>query len=144
MDPISSASAIAGLVALSGTIISTGYKYIATVRHAPQELRLLLSEVAALNELLDKLQLLASTTDESKSTKVFDNFVQGGAIATCTELFRSVENSIQKCVQIEGQSKRNFAKRLIWPFKESETKEILQKLERMKSTLSTAVSLDLV
>ena len=144
MDPVSAASAIAGLVALSGTIISKGYQYIAAVKHAPQELRLLLTEVAGLNELLDRFQLLASTTDESKSTKALNNFVQGGTTATCTELLESIERTIQKCFQINDQNKMKLTKRLTWPFKESETKDILQRLERMKLTLNTTISLDLV
>ena len=144
MDAVSAASAIAALISLSGAIVAQSYQYISSVRGAPRELRLLISEVAALNELLDQLQNLATVTDGNSVTKVFETFSRSGGITTCTELFKDVETSVHTCIHVNGQNKRNAAKSLLWPFKERETRDTLQKLDRMKSTLNAAVSLDLV
>lgn len=55
MEAIGAASAIAALISVSGGILAKGYTFLATVRRAPQGLRELLCEAAALNSVLDQL-----------------------------------------------------------------------------------------
>lgn len=61
MDPISVfslTSSIAGVLTLSGAILTNGYGYVSEIAKAPKELRLLLSETVALHTLLDQLLLM--------------------------------------------------------------------------------------
>ncbi|KAL1882217.1 hypothetical protein Daus18300_000703 [Diaporthe australafricana] len=121
MEAIGAASAIAGLLSLSGGILAKGYTFLASVHRAPQELRDLLCEAAALNSVLNQLQAL---NEDDQSLLL-------------------VQTSIQKCQQIECQELRNLGKRVKWPFKEKETKEALSRLGRIRGHLTTALTADM-
>jgi hypothetical protein len=138
------ASAIAGLLSLSGAILSQGYSFTNSVRKAPQELRQLLSETAALNTVLDQLQSLAEDDTLRGGNSALQGLAKAGGIQGCFELLRSVQRSIARCEQIKGQELRNLGRSMIWPFKEKETKDTLTRLSRMRDHLVTAVSADIM
>lgn len=152
MEAIGAASAIAGLLSLSGGILAKGYTFLASVHRAPQELRDLLCEAAALNSVLNQLQAL--TDDDRRDPRQQDtsneihrprlkNMVATGVLHECTESLLLVENPIQQCQQIQGQELRNLEKRVRWPFKEKETKEALARLGRIRGHLTTALTADM-
>jgi hypothetical protein len=138
------ASAIAGLLSLSGSILSQGYSFTNSVRKAPRELRQLLSETAALNTVLDQLQSLAEDDTLRGGNSALQGLAKAGGIQGCFELLRSVQRSIARCEQIKGQELRNLGRSMIWPFKEKETKDTLTRLSRMRDHLVTAVSVDMM
>lgn len=139
-DPLSVASGIAGLLALSGTILATGYKYVHDVKDAPQELRLLLRETAALDAMLDQVRALASRKGTARST--FSEFANGTAIDDCKELLGSLHRLIEQCEQVPGQKKRNFVKSLVWPLREGETRKLLVRLKQLMDTFTAALTVD--
>ena len=144
MDPISAIAAVSSVTSLvhfSGTILSNGYSYLAGVARAPKELRLLLIETAALNSLLDQLQLLVE--DDTKSMKnAIIGLEQSGALLESRDILRTIDKSIAACQQIEGQSTKNLGKRLLWPFKDKETKELLQRFHVVRDIFTSALSID--
>lgn len=139
-DPLSIASAIAGLLALSGTILSSGYKYVHDVKDAPQELRQLLRDTAALDALLDQLRALTSREGAVRST--FNVLANGSAIDDCRELLGSLHRLMEECEQVPGQKKRNFVKSLVWPLKESGTQKLLVRLGQLIDTFTAALAVD--
>lgn len=144
MDPISgiaAASSIVGLVRFSGSVLVKGYSYTTKVARAPKELRLLLSETAALNILLDQLQLLVDDDSGVGQTAVF-NLEKSGTIAESREILSTVDESIAACSQVEGHSAKNLGKRLLWPFKEKETKELLQRFHQVRDNFTAALAID--
>jgi hypothetical protein len=54
----------------------------------------------------------------------------------------AVERSLKACERIEGQEVRNLGKKLVWPFKQNETRDMLAQLERLREVLSAAVVVD--
>lgn len=144
MDPmtaIAATSSVASLVQFSGAILSNGYNYLAKVARAPKELRLLLIETAALNSLLDQLQLLVENGAGAGKSAVL-NLEKVGAITESQDILRTVDRSIAACRQVEGQSAKNLGKRLLWPFKEKETKELLQRFHVIRDNFTSAISID--
>jgi hypothetical protein len=144
MDPISTislASSVAGLLTLSGAILSNGYSYVSKVAKAPKELRLLLSESAALDTLLDQLQLMVDG-DDQVATGALQKLAQVGAFEEGKTLLQIVQNSIRACEQVQGHGVSNLGRRLMWPFKEKETKETIQRFRDLRDTLTSAVSID--
>ncbi len=138
------ASAIAGLISLSGTVLAEGYAFVATVRRAPKELRELLCESAALDTVLDQLQGLV---DESQG-KEWDSarlkqLAQSESIKECKETLLLVQRSISRCQQIQGEGLRNLGKSVVWPFKEKETKEALVRLSRIRGHLAAILTVDM-
>lgn len=152
MDAIGAASAIAGLVSLSGGILAKGYTFLSSVHRAPQELRELLCEAAALNSVLNQLESLTEkeqcadpekdVEDETRRPGL-EHLADAGILHECTESLLLVDRSIKRCQQIQGQELRNFGKRIIWPFKEKETKEALARLARIRGHLTAALTADM-
>ncbi|RYP16581.1 hypothetical protein DL765_005042 [Monosporascus sp. GIB2] len=102
-DPIGAASAIAGLISLSCKVLSEGYTFVASVHRAPQELRELLCEVAALDTVLYQFQSIADSGDglETGST-LLQKLAKGGAIDECNESLLTVKRSVERCQQTKG------------------------------------------
>jgi hypothetical protein len=143
MEAIGSAATIVQLVSFTGEVLVLGYGYLSRLKKAPSEIRALLRETAALNALLDQLQELASPPWESDSI--------GGALVTleklgtfddCEKLMKIVGRNIKACELIEGERLRNAGKKLIWPFKDKETKDLMVQLGRLREALSAAVVVD--
>lgn len=150
MEAVGAASAIAGLISLSGGILAKGYTFLASVHRAPQELRELLCEAAALNSVLNQLQGLVEQHDSFEKdvdTEIrrpgLGRMVDVGVLHECTESLLLVDRSVQRCQQIQGQEVRNLGKRIIWPFKEKETKEALARLGRIRGHLTAALTADM-
>lgn len=150
MEAVGAASAIAGLISLSGGILAKGYTFLATVHRAPQELRELLCETAALNSVLNQLQGLVEqreSFEKDADTEIrrpgLRHMVDVGVLHECTESLLVVDRSVQRCQQIQGQDLRNLGKRIIWPFKEKETKEALARLGRIRGHLTAALTADM-
>jgi hypothetical protein len=143
-EVLGGASAIAGLISLSGTVLAEGYAYVASVRRAPKELRELLCESAALDTVLDQLQGLIDESQgiESESARLKD-LAQSESIKECKESLLLVQRSISQCQQVKGEGVRNLGKRVVWPFKEKETKEVLARLSRIRGHLATILTVDM-
>jgi hypothetical protein len=66
MDPLSIAASIAGLLTITGTIISKGYAHISEVKKQDGDFAALLNEVASFSGILHGLQLQYGTSTESE------------------------------------------------------------------------------
>ncbi|KAA6408778.1 MAG: hypothetical protein FRX48_07121 [Lasallia pustulata] len=141
-EVIGSVSAVVALVEFSGKILSLGYGYLSKVARAPAEVRLLLSEVANLNVLLGRLQTFAEDGFDPSASTVLQSLAQLGIFKTCEKLLGSVYTIIDTCQRLDGQDVKNFGKRLLWPFKERETKDTMQRLGCLRDTLTAALAAD--
>lgn len=112
------------------------------VQKAPAEIRSLLKETAYLNASLDQLQKLAAEDANPHTMGALETLVSLNVFGDCRSLMNMVLRSIKTCEQISGQGARNLGKRMLWPFKEKETKETLQELGRLRETLSAASTVD--
>jgi hypothetical protein len=139
---VSAVASFVQLVSFSGEVLSAGYGYLAKVSQAPNELRTLLLETALLDSLLNRMKGLAIDNDSATSREALASMQRLGAFDRCDELLKIVSNSIKACNQITGQEKRNLGRRLIWPFKERETKRTLKNLADLRTLLSGALEVD--
>ncbi|KAH8766863.1 hypothetical protein F5883DRAFT_79561 [Diaporthe sp. PMI_573] len=115
-------------------ILAKGYTFLATVHRAPQELRELLCEAAALSSVLDQLQTLAEQGHHDFPEKDLGaelrrpglkHVADTGILHECKESLLLVDRSVKRCQQIQGQELRNFGRRVMWSFKEKEIREHL-------------------
>lgn len=65
-----------------------------------------------------------------------------GVLEDCVRLMKAIEEAIKACKQIEGQDLKNFGKKMLWPFKEKETKYTMAQLGRLREALSVVVVVD--
>jgi precorrin-6B methylase 1 len=142
MEAAGAASALVGLIAFSGDVLCAGYGYIHKVSKAPAEMRMLLSEVASLNMLFSRLQVLAEDSKDSLFDSALKSLDELGVFRDCVKLIKSVQESVDKCREVNGEEMRNLGRRLLWPFKEKETKDTIKQLERLRDTISTALAVD--
>ena len=144
MDPITAfaaASSITSLIQFSGTVLSNGYSYLNKVARAPKELRLLLTETAGLNALLDQLQHLEED-DGGAGKSAVSTLERSGAITEGRDVLLAVDKCITACREVEGQPAKNIGKRLLWPLKERETKELVQRFHTVRDNFTSALSID--
>jgi hypothetical protein len=148
MEVLGAAATVVQLISFTGDVLLKGYSFLSKVQKAPSEIRGLLREVANLNALLDQLQSLSTGYAIGASTKklavldALQTLEHLGVFEDCNKLMQAIERTVEACGQIEGHHAKNFGKRLVWPFKEKETKDMLAQLGRLRETLSAAVVVD--
>jgi hypothetical protein len=142
MEAAGSAATILQLISFTGEVLVAGYGYLTKVQKAPAEIRSLLKETASINALLDQLQTLVTEDATPHTLNALETLVFHGVFGDCKSLMKAILRSIKACEQISGQGARNFGKRMLWPFKEKETKHTLQQLGRLREALSAAVAVD--
>ncbi|KAH8820079.1 hypothetical protein F5884DRAFT_865727 [Xylogone sp. PMI_703] len=144
MEGVGAAATILQLISFTGEVLLSGYGFLNKVHKAPAEIRTLLREIATLNALLDQLQSLVTDKDSSDVhvKGALDTLDKLGVFGECEKLMEVVRKGISACELEAGQNVRNLGKRILWPFKEKETKETLVQLERLRAALSAAVVVD--
>lgn len=142
MAEIGAVATIIQLISFSGEVLAAGYGYLSKVKKAPSEIRALLKETVSVNELLDEINELNEDKAEAKSGNVLSALAGLGVLDDCNTIMEAVKRMLKGCEEIEGQKARNMGKRLTWPFKEKDTKDLLGQLGRLRETLSAAVTVD--
>ncbi|KAG4413316.1 hypothetical protein IFR04_013541 [Cadophora malorum] len=131
------AASVGQLVQISGTVLISGYGFLLKVTRAPSEMRELLAESAGLNCVLGQLQSLVDSPTSPDDALI--PLQELGVFKECQDLLVSIKHSIDVCEQEYGKQMRSLGHRLIWPFKEKEIKEKLQRLTRIRGIISSAI-----
>ena len=140
MSGIEAAVAIVELLTVTAEVLEQGYTYIHHVAKAPSEIRSLLSEVSAIDTLLDRIQNLSENNNDAGSA--LNRLSENGHLKSCHESVTDASAIIKNCAHVEGERLKNAGKRLGWPFKEGQIRDLLTRLERQRKHLTDAVSLD--
>ena len=137
LGAVGAVASVVQLVQFSGDILTAGYGFIGKVSKAPTELRQLLAESAGLNSILAQLQFLGESSTHPNDE--LQSLQELGVFKECHDLFALIQRALDACKQVPGHDVKNFGRRLVWPFKERETKEAMQSLHRLRGLLTTAV-----
>lgn len=132
-------ASVTQLIELSGSLLAGGYGFLSKVIRAPSEMRSLLTEAAAIDSLLGQLQVIAETTPKTAPNDALQALNRLGVFEECMASLKSVQKALKSCEQSQEKDARNLGKRFLWPFKEKETKEDLEKLHRLRGLLANAV-----
>ncbi len=143
MEAIGFASALISLVEATATVIS----YLNDVKNAPAERTQLLKELTSLNIFLGTLNSLtvqiatepdASTDEWLATVRALD--VPDGPFRQLNSLLEDLKRKLAP----EGH--RTFttrlAERIMWKFSKEDVKDMLKKVERVKSLVMVAVQQD--
>ncbi|KAI4613221.1 hypothetical protein J4E83_007633 [Alternaria metachromatica] len=136
---VGTVASVAQLVQLSGALLAGGYNFLSKVARAPSEIRSLLTETAAVNSLLAQIQQIADTSPKAAADDALQALERVGVFEECQSTLKSIERALAKCEQVNGQDAKNFGRKLMWPFKEKETKDALQRLHHMRGLLANAI-----
>ncbi|KAF2260870.1 ankyrin [Lojkania enalia] len=122
------AAGIAGLIALAGLVFGKIFWYIKTTKSAEKDVSAFLREIRDLCGILHSLHLIACQLEGEQS----DNTIQVHHVYYCYEALQSIKNKLQKASpQEKGASTgANLLGKLKWPFSASETKELIDDIQR--------------
>ncbi|KAF3804273.1 hypothetical protein GCG54_00000624 [Colletotrichum gloeosporioides] len=135
------AAAAVQLTELTVKILSEGYAFLNKAIGAPTEIRQLLTETAALDCLLSRLRDLSQSTNSGSAREnALLRLKEIGVFDECHNLLASINQTLASLRKEDGERLRNIAKRLAWPLHvQKAVQESLDRLRRMKETLSTAL-----
>ncbi|KAF8535579.1 ankyrin repeat-containing domain protein [Trichophaea hybrida] len=113
-DPLSTAASIAGLVSLAQLIVKDGYGYIRTAKGCPDELSQLVREVTSITGLLSIIE-----NDDIHAFGLSD-----------------IRKTLDDILELLSK----FRKKILWPLKGDELRDLLSRIGRHKGTLQLALS----
>ncbi|KAF7552035.1 hypothetical protein G7Z17_g4568 [Cylindrodendrum hubeiense] len=148
MDPVSLSASIAGLVALADLVFRNAAKYVKGVRGSRQEVDDLLDEVKSVSLLLHNLSLVAFELESESATgepgDEQSHNVKPHHLHGCQKILRRLETGLTGANENLRSSSgfTRLQRRLKWPFSSTETKEILQEVQRHNQTISLALAAD--
>lgn len=137
-DPISVSASIAGLITITDTVFNRTFKYVKSVKGAPNEVSSLALALGALSGVLHNLHLVASQLEGEP----FDTAIQVNHVYSCIHTVEKVERILDKFQPSARSQNMETMKRLKWPFSVSEAKTLCAEVEGHKTTLSFALNVD--
>lgn len=143
-DPISLASAIAGLVALADVVFTKSLRYVHRVKSADKTIndlvRLLQSMSGTLHVLRQRLSVLSADSSQAQP------LLPPQILNDCARLLDDVNKQLSKYDKAgTSKNKKKFSSKLQalkWPFDESSTKDLLDQLTKFNQVLDTAMTAD--
>ncbi|KAG4441778.1 hypothetical protein IFR05_002769 [Cadophora sp. M221] len=142
MEVLGVASSIAGLISLADVIAFKVSKYYNLVKGAQSEIRALLIEVQSLYGVLNSLKLLATCLEDGQQPLGPSSIPQLDHFQTCRQNLDYLKKSLSK-LDLDTSTKLTVLKiKLLWPFKATETKELVERIARNKRDLADALTAD--
>jgi hypothetical protein len=102
MAEIAAASSIISLIDFSGRLLAVGYGFLAKVARAPEEIRMLLNDVANINLLLDRMQSLASDQLDQKYQTALQSLTARSTFTAWDSLLKTAEKCLEACKPADG------------------------------------------
>ncbi len=141
MDPVSAAANIIAIIHAANRLIVLCQKFLATVKDAPGELRLILIEVSTLWAILNQLELLVSCSSNAPVLSALGR--DHGPIMGCRRVLTELENLLPPESILATESKRKaLVTAFGWLLKEHKAKGLLDELREHKSTIALALTTD--
>lgn len=143
MDPFSLSVSIVTVLALAGKLVTLGGAYTSSVSGCPKEINDLLIELSALSQILIALKDVTDpvTNTATSTTPIIWARILAGPIDECTNQLTEMFAFLDKYQNSKNKMKK-IVQRLMWPLKEAETREWINKIEGHKSTFTLALSTD--
>ncbi|KAF4497299.1 Vegetative incompatibility HET-E-1 [Fusarium agapanthi] len=149
-DPLSISASIAGLVALADLVFRSGTKYVKSYRGAPTEVGNLIREVKSLSVILHNLSLVAFGLEEIEppepTAAVHEPLpvLQPHHLHDCHQLLRRLETGLSRTEASldSGSGRQRLRARLLWPFTSTESREMIQDIQRYNQIIHIALAAD--
>jgi len=150
MDPLSITLSIIAVLQAANAVISVCYDYSCAMKNSSWELPRVIEEVKDLRNVLETLEQLANKAENADpaaegqlpTLKLLCN--PEGLLAMCLRELQALKEKLDPpdwSGQV-GSKRRAFIQALSWPLKEGDTKNTLEKIGRLKTTLNLALTVD--
>lgn len=142
MDPLSLSVSIITILTLAGQLAKLGNDYTKSVSGCPKEISDLLAELSALSQVLIAVRDIIDPAKATSTTPIIRSGILVNPINECVNQLQEMLAFLNKYQQNRKSKIRKIMKRLMWPLKEVETREWINKIEGHKSTFTLALSTD--
>ena len=136
MDGLSTATTIGTVLDLSAKVLSASRRYYKEVKGAKKEIKSIIDEILNLQEVLKRIEQLGESLPSSQLTTLNHIWKPGGPLHQCDSLLGPLVSKLDKPLT----SRRV----MVWPLKKSDVDSTLETIERLKMTLTLALSTDQV
>ncbi|PSN63591.1 ankyrin [Corynespora cassiicola Philippines] len=143
MDPLSIAASIGGLATLAETVVSKGSRYIKTAKDRREDVKRLFVEAHVLCSILERLKKVLENEDPDGH----QGFSVGGGhgipnyVRECQGTLERISQIIREFeVSPVPEMSTRLVKDLKWPLSKGKTMDLVESLERHKSTAILALS----
>lgn len=125
-------SAIIAIIKITADVTKLAYQYINDIQKAPESIRIFLSEIQSLTQVLNLLEEHCKKNPHLSAIQMLE-----GPLNECvTEMKMLAKN-------LEPKNSASWWKRSIvrlkWPLKDGEMSEYLSRIERFKTTIILAI-----
>lgn len=130
---------IAGLISLTGDIVTAGYRCMDSILSAPEEFQNLVREAATLSVIFSQIISHDSSlqTPRSPGTEhAISMLAKQGIFQECEESLRHAHQIIRDCKRIFGLEIR------VWPSKREAVVESYDRLHAIRESLHATISID--
>ncbi|KAH8786249.1 hypothetical protein BGZ57DRAFT_818295, partial [Hyaloscypha finlandica] len=137
LDGLSFVASIAGLVSLADLVVTKGYRYLKSVKNCEEDVRSLIVEADVLCGVLSRLAKSLQENAEGDEASL-ELALESDYVYECQKTLRQI-NRILVDFDIFNRLSRTDLK---WPLSKSKTTELIERLERHKSTCIMALAAD--
>ena len=139
-DPLSVSASISGLLTLTDIVFRRTYSYVKAVKKGPKEISALSTEIGALYGVLSSLHQVSRQLEHEQA----DSTTRIHHIHSCHQTLDRVKSILDKddTSSLPDEQLETLRRKLRWPFKSSEVKELIAEIERHKTTLGLALNVD--
>ena len=137
------AASITGIVGFAASVCKLCYGYFGEVKEARKDIEQLVTEISSLADLLKPLSIPA---EASKIPQTPDSDSMSQLVHQFTEILEQLQDELQP--QIDKQSDGKIQKamgsirtKLMWPFKKEDNQKRIQKIERLKASVTLKLQL---
>lgn len=142
MDPLSISASIAGLISLTEIAVKNGFRLIKDSTDAEDIVKKLFYELNALYGVLQSLFNVVSVLETADTPASYSHGAQSHLITACLATIIKVEKILEKVAAKRNKNLQRVKQRLRWPLNADETLGLLNEIERHKSSISLAVTVD--
>ena len=143
-------TSVIAVLQISNAVLSVCYDYSAAAKGASWELPKLITEVEGIRNVLQNLEPLArraELADPAAGTKLPALALlckPNGVLQSCFDDLRHLEEKIKPPGWSEGfgPKRKALVQACRWPFKEAQTKELLERIARFRGSLALAINTD--
>lgn len=131
-EAVGIAASSVGLIGFAAQVTKLMYGYYDEAKNAREDIKQLADEISSLAGLLEPL---STTAGASKILKTSDS----DRISQLVHEFRKILEKL--CAELDKTRLRSIKTKLIWPFKKEDTQMRIQRIERLKTTVTVKLQL---
>jgi major membrane immunogen (membrane-anchored lipoprotein) len=138
-DPLSLVASIIAVAQISGKIVSLCYDYRSSHKHVDHNIMRLANEVKSFRDFLEALisniDAIGTDTMTPQRTKLLT--AKGGPLTEALDDLKELEGKLKPAEGWQG-----FKRNPKWPLRETDILQTLDRLNRIKTTLNAAATID--